>query len=154
MTNINDDERIARIIYYPQMIEGATLKENAFPTDELIKKKNKNGCSVDRCDLMDDHDRLLREKAIKYANPGADRSPYGYCIATARRIRELKIQNTKDSAQALDVFPDPINKEGEQNPWDHAHALLHKKNENYTRSHIRGMRDHLVALFSEEIVQF
>lgn len=154
MANVNDDERIARIIYYPQMIEGETLRENAFPTDELIKKKNKDGCSVDRCNLMDDHDRLLREKAIKNSNPGADRSPYGYCIATAGRIRGLKVLYAQEPAQALDVFPDPINAEGERNPWDHAHALLCKKNENYTRSQIRGMRDQLVALFSEEIVRF
>lgn len=153
MSEVEDNERIARIIFIPYMMRDGALCDAAFPMDELLKYK-KDGCSVDRCDLLKNHVMLLRDKASKYENPEKGRSSYGFATAKASEIRALQIDNAGVSAQALDISADPKNDGSPPDPWNHAHALLHKYDESYTRGQLRGMRDKLKALFSSDIVVF
>lgn len=153
MCDVDDNERIARIIFVPYMMRDGALCDTAFPMDELLKVK-KDGCSVDRCDLLNDHEKLLRDKASKYENPEKGRTSYGFAAAKASEIRALQIDNAGVSVQALEISADPINDGLPHDPWNHAHALLHKHDESYTRGQLRGMRDKLKALFSSDIVAF
>ena len=65
MPVVSDKEKIARLFFYPYMGEGKMLKPEAFPMDELLAKKDKNGSSVDRYDLLKEPENLLYKKAKK-----------------------------------------------------------------------------------------
>lgn len=152
MLVVKDKEKIARLLFYPDMVEGKKLKDNAFPMDELLAKKDKNGSSVDRYDLLKDPENLLYQKAKKYANPNAGRNPFGFGLAYAREVRRITINSGSD--QAFEVLPDPSQNNKHPEPWDHAHALIRKYCNTYTRGRLRGVRDHLIELFSENIQEF
>ena len=152
MSEVSDHEEIARLLFYPQMVRNGELEPSAFPMDELLAKNGKNGSSVDRCDLLKDKVAILKQKSKEISNPAAQRSPYGFCTARAEQIRA--IPEEKNSKQALDVFPDEIRDNDPPKPWDHAHALLRKHNNEYTRANLRGTRDHLTKIFSKNLTEF
>jgi len=83
------------------------LKAAAFPTEELLAQRGKRGVSVDRCRLLADPKRLLRQKVEKIANPAADRTPWGYCIGEVRKIRSIGTA-VNGSPQAFKICPDPV----------------------------------------------
>lgn len=152
MTGVADGEQIARLLFYPQMIRDGVLQPSAFPMDELLARRGKTGASVDRCQLLEDRDALLREKAQDNANAAGGRAPYGFCIGQAHEIRA--ITEDQNAAQALDVWPDEIKDNNPPKPWDDAHALIRKFDDTYTRANLRGTRDRLSDIFSAFIIQF
>ena len=158
MTNVSDGEQIARLLFDPQMIRDGDLLPSVFPMDELLTEKGKNGSSVDRCDYLKDKNSLLQKKAIEMSNSSKNRNPYGYCLGQVDRIRAIEIEqsqaNGTNPKQALDVWPAPITQNVHPKDWDTAHALLKKFDNSYTRAHLRGARDQLMKIFSNEIVRF
>lgn len=149
---MGDGEQIARLLFYPQMIRDGVLEPSAFPMDELLARKGKNGSSVDRCELLEDRDKMLCDKAHENANAAGGRAPYGFCLGKSEEIRAIEEENS--SAQALEIFADEITDNDPPKPWDHAHALIRKFDSSYTRANLRGTRDQLSEIFSAYIVQF
>ncbi len=120
---------------------------------ELPREKGKDECSVDRCDLLSDRNKLLKDKAFEIANPSGNREPFGYSVGKAVDIRSIK--SDVISAQAFEIQPAPITGTSENSkPWDMAHALIRKFDSNSTRSRLRGSRDKLTNLFSVSIMRF
>lgn len=120
---VDGSEELARLLLYPQMIKDGKLRPSAFPVDELLARKEKDGSSVDRCQLLSDIYRLLKDKAEEISSPDANRSPYGFFVANASGIRNIKIDGK--SEQAFEIWPDPIVRDKEPpKPWDDAHALI------------------------------
>ena len=152
MSNVGDDEQIARLLFYPQMIRDGELQPAAFPAEELAAEKGKNGSSVDRCDLLVDRDRILCDKAHEIENPTSKRELYGFCLCESKQIRAIKKET--NFAQALEIFEDKIMGNDPPKPWDHAHALIRKFDASDTKAKIRGTRDKLCKIFSAHIVQF
>ena len=152
MSHVHDDETIARLIFYPHMIKDGKLQTFAFPMDELLAIKCKDGVSVDRYNLLSDPDHLLRQKAKKNANPTKGRTPYGFCLSTSKQIRAIK--EKQGNSQAFEIFQDEIKNNNPPEPWDRAHALIRKFDSTYTRAHLRGSRDYLLKIFSDRIEQF
>ena len=91
MPVVKDKEKIARLLFYPMMVKNGVLTPAAFPMDELLAQKDKNGSSVDRYDLLNGPENLLYQKARKNANPNAGRNPFGFGLAYVRDVRSLKI---------------------------------------------------------------
>ena len=150
---VDDSEDIARLLLHPQMIKNGKPKPSVFPVDELLAKKGKNGSSVDRCRYLPDRDKLLKSKAEEIANPSANRNPYGFFVSTASDIRKIKFDT--ESKQAFEIWPDKIVRDkGPSKPWDDAHALLRGFDNCSTPGKIRGVRDKLIGLFSQQIVRF
>jgi len=154
LTGIDDSEQVARLLFGPQMIHDGTLTPSAFPMDELLAQKGKNGSSVDRCNLLDDRDRLLCQKAHENANVAGGRAPYGFCFGKTEQIRGITIAGDLNPTQALEIFPDEITDNDPPKPWDRAHALIRKFDDTYTRAKLRGVRDKLCGIFSVHIVKF
>ncbi len=164
MTEIRDEEEIARLLFYPQMVRDGELTPSAFPLDELLTKKGKNGASVDRCDLLVDRDALLEQKSGEISNPDGGRKSFGFCVGLTAEVRAIETTvkekepesgvETEVKRQALDVWPDEITENDPPKQWDQAHALMKKFDENYTRAHLRGTRDDLVEIFSKQIITF
>lgn len=154
MTAVANNEEDARLLFCPQMIADGKLKPVAFPTEELMALSGKNGCSVDRIIFFSpqDYKKILKEKAIKIGDPEKKRTPCGFCIATVGNIRQIKFADNCDSV--LDVLPDPINNKNSPMPWDDAHAVIRRRQKSFMRSRIRGVRDKLIATFSDNIVSF
>lgn len=155
MAQVTNEEHIARLLFHDQMVgsHDGRLTPLAFPMDELLCKKGKNGSSVDRCDLLEgDRDAVLLEKAKRIANPEKNRSTYGYCFARAGGIRA--IPDADNSSQALEIIPDPLPASCSNSPWGKAHALLRKFDDNYTKANLRGVRGELIELFEKRIVMF
>ncbi len=153
MTGVDDGEQIARLLFYPQMIRDGVLEPSAFPMEELLASKGKNGSSVDRCDLLAGRDTLLHRKAHENANADGNRNPYGFCIGKTGQVRAITTGDV-NPAQALEVWPDEITDNDPSKPWDHAHALIRKFDDAYTRANLRGARDRLSDVFSHCIVRF
>ncbi|MCY4207288.1 MAG: hypothetical protein OXD29_04970 [Roseovarius sp.] len=148
MAHVNDHEQVARLLFYPQMVYAdGTPKPNIFPTDELTALNGKNGVSVDRCELLGDPARLLRQKADEMANPAAERIPWGYCIGKAEQIRLIAIADN-ESQQAFKICPDAVASARTPRPWDLAHAIVVKFDNSCTRAQMRGVRDKLMQAFS------
>ncbi|MCY3674444.1 MAG: hypothetical protein OXH65_05620 [Paracoccaceae bacterium] len=152
MPVVKDKEKIARLLFYPMMVKNGVLTPAAFPMDELLAQKDKNGSSVDRYDLLNGPENLLYQKARKNANPNAGRNPFGFGLAYVRDVRSLKINSGSD--QALEIYPDALQDKQHPDPWDHAHALVRKYCDTYKRGRLRGVRDYLIELFSENIHEF
>lgn len=93
------------------MIRGGVLEPSAFPMEELLASKGKNGSSVDRCDLLAGRDTLLRRKAHENANADGNRNPYGFCIGKTGQVRAITTGDV-NPAQALEVWPDEITDNG------------------------------------------
>lgn len=149
MVDVTDQEQIARLLFQAQMIEShdGKLTPMAFPTQELLCEKGKNGVSVDLCSLLGgDRDAVLFEKAKQIANPEKDRSMYGYCIASAGQIRSIR--EALGSAQALEIVPDPLHSNSSNKSWGDAHALLRKLDDNYTKANLRGVRGELMKILA------
>ena len=139
------------------MICNGDLLPSVFPMDELLTKKGKNGSSVDRCDYLKDIDSLLQKKAIEMSNSSKNRNPFGYCLGQVDRIRAIETCQSQASGtnpkQALDVWPAPITQNAHPKDWDTAHALLKRFDNSFTRGQLRGARDQLVKIFSNNIVR-
>ena len=139
------------------MICNGDLLPSVFPMDELLTKKGKNGSSVDRCDYLKDIDSLLQKKAIEMTNSSKNRNPFGYCLGQVDRIRAIETYQSQASGtnpkQALDVWPAPITQNAHPKDWDTAHALLKRFDNSFTRGQLRGARDQLVKIFSNNIVR-
>ncbi|KAA0909530.1 hypothetical protein FLO80_21100 [Aquicoccus porphyridii] len=148
---VDDEEQVARLLFYPQMIRNGELEPSAFPMDELLAKKGKNGSSLDRCHFLKDRDGLLRQKAEEKQNPAGKRSAFGFCVANVGKIRAISEAESEDPA--LQVLADRITENDPPEPWDDAHALMRKHRDDYTRANLRGIRDHLSKAFSE-LVEF
>ena len=133
------------------MIKNGKIQTAAFPIDELMAKGSKDGCSVDRYDLLDKPENLLNKKAFKFANPQKDRSVYGFCLTSTKQIREIKDHTSSD--QVFEVCPDEIVKQP-PDPWDHAHALLLTCQDTCTDQWLRGLRRDLIRLFNKNIQKF
>ncbi len=150
---VDDSEEIARLLLYPQMIKDGKLKPSAFPVDELLAKEGKDGSSVDRCQLLPEIYCTLKDKAEEIANPHADRNPYGFSVAKASEIRNIPFNSKLE--RAFEIWPDPIVRDKEPpKPWDDAHALIRGFDSSFTPGKIRGVRDKLIDLFSQQIVRF
>ena len=153
MSGVKDKEKITRTLFSPMMIKEGKLQKAAFPVDELLGKGNKDGCSVDRYDLLVNPDKLLYKKACKFANPPKDRNVYGFSLTSTKQIREIKDQNSSD--QVFEVYPDPDDiKKQPPDPWDHAHALIRACQDTYSEQKLRGLRRYLIRLFEKNIHKF
>lgn len=152
LSAVSDSELISRLLFYPQMIRNGVLEPSAFPMDELLAKRGKDGCSVDRCDLLEDRDHNLFDKAQENANAASGRAPFGFCVGKSEEIRAIR--EAMKSLQALEIFEDEVTGNDPPKPWDQAHALIRKFDDSYTRSNLRGVRDRLSNIFSTYIVQF
>lgn len=152
---VQDDEEVARLLFSPQMLESYSgqLKQTVFPMDELLADKNKRGASADRCGMLEDHDTLLQSKARENANPAGERTPYGYCVGKVEQIRLIKLEYN-GLQQAFEIYPDPILDNDPPRKWDHAHALIVRFSDNYTRGLLRGVRDRLIEVFSPSVKPF
>ncbi len=155
MTQVHNDEEVARLLFFPQMVDSfnGQLRQTVFPMDELLAIKNKRGASVDRCAMLKNYETLLRIKAHENANPEGDRHPYGYCLGKVRHIRSIKIEYD-GSKQAFEIFSDPIADNNPPREWDHAHALIVRFSDTYTRGLLRGFRDYLIEVFSSSVKRF
>lgn len=150
MTGIAEDEQVARLVFYPQMIgDNGCLTPAAFPTDELLAKQGKKGASVDRWRLLEDQDQapeaLLCQKAQAMGKPDRGRAPHGFCVAQTGDIRAIRQQGC--STQAFEICPDGIKGNNPPKPWDHAHALIRTIDAACTRGKIRGVRGRLSEIF-------
>ncbi len=128
------------------------MKKNVFPTDELLALKCKKGASVDRCQLLKNTKKLLRQKAEEMANPDANRIPWGYCVGKVKQIKSIVIDN--QPKPLFKVYPDPIVNPSNPKPWDSAHAIIVTFDSSYTRSQVRGVRDKLMQAFSYKVHAF
>ncbi|MCY4228381.1 MAG: hypothetical protein OXF20_11990 [Gammaproteobacteria bacterium] len=155
MPQVHDDEEVARLLFFPQMVDhsGGQLKQTVFPMDELLANKNKRGVSVDRCGMLKDYETLLHSKAHENANPEGGRHPYGYCLGKVKHIRSIKIEYD-GAKQAFEIFSDPILDNNPSREWDHAHALIVRFSDIYTRGLLRGFRDRLIEVFSSSVKRF
>jgi len=137
LTPVDDGEQVARLLFCPQMVHAdGRLSSAVFPTEELLALRDKKGASVDRCGLLEDSERLLRQKAEEMTNPTAGRNPWGYCIGEVRKIRSIGMAGN-GSPQAFKICPDPVVDNSNPKPWDSVHALILKYDSAYTRSQIR-----------------
>jgi len=109
--------------------------------------------SVDRCGMLKHYETLLYNKAQENANPAGERFPYGYCVGRVEQIRSIQVE-CEGPQQAFEIYPDPILDNDPPREWDHAHALIVRFSDKYTRSLVRGVRDRLVEVFLPSVKQF
>ena len=144
-------EEVARLLFYRQMInEKGEIQNAAFPMDDIVQE-NGRSLSVDRCGLLGKSPhRLLERKADKFAKAGSNRSKHGYCLAIAGQVRSLQGQ---DNEQLFEIVPDPVAQPNPA-PWDRAHAKLVSADPSSRKAYLRGYRDKLIAVFSNNVRLF
>ena len=145
---VGNEETVARLLFYAQMIDATgKIQSNAFPMDDLIEKDGRS-LSVDRCNLLGQDPRVLLErKAEKFASADRNRAKHGYCLSVVKGIRSIR---GSSGEQLFDVLPDPI-EQSPPDPWDNAHGKLTGAAPDFSKSYLRGYRDKLCDLFSQNI---
>ena len=148
---VADEEEVARLLYYPQMInKKGELQDFAFPMNDLMEAKGRS-ISVDRCWLMGkDFHQMLERKAEQFARSDRNRAKHGYCLAVVKRIRSILGTSNE---QLFEVRADAI-VQANSNLWDHAHAKIVRANPCHTKGYLRGYRDKLSTLFSQDFRRF
>ena len=148
---VADEEEIARLLFYPQMVnQQDELKKSAFSMEELMEEGG-HSLSVDRCRLMGkDFHRALGRKAGQFASADKGRAKHGYCLAVVKRIRSIRGASNE---QLFEVQADAI-VQARPDPWDQAHAKIVSASPSHTKGYLRGYRDKLCGLFSAEIRRF